>query len=201
MIRGDYAAAKAIFASMEDTTGLTDTSRSLWQSRLCILQDDLTCARRSLAELDSAVALQHSRGSSVTYWQTIQYLLAAEIKARAGEAPGTPAQQSLDLSRTLERTSWNFGRDYLDVESLVLLNRPEEAVEVLGETLLEDGGFIPWESFALPADESVILSRLAETPGFAAWQAEFRKRRNEARAAMKELESSGIIPSPPGQGD
>ena len=200
MIRGDYAAAKAIFASMQDATGLTDTSSSLWQSRLCILQDDLTCARRSLAELDSAVALQHSRGRIVTDWQTIQYLLAAEIKARAGEAPGTSAQQSLDLSRTLERTSWNFGRDYLDVESLVLLNRSEEAVEVLGETLLEDGGFIPWESFALPADEGVILSRLAETPGFAEWQAEFRKRRNEARAAMKELESSGIIPSPPGQG-
>jgi len=139
-----------------------------------------------------------ARGLEVDEWWASQQLIAAAVAEELGESPEDSAQAVIDTTRGMTRAGWvNDSARYSDAEAFVLLNKPELALGPLEETLLTNGGFLPFDSFFLPADQGRVLSKLDGDPRFEDWKRRFRERREAMREKMVEMEQFQDIPAPP----
>jgi hypothetical protein len=132
-------------------------------------------------------------------WQINHRLFEAVFSERTGTSPSAAAQAVIDGTRPLPRSAWGIGDGtyYMDAEAFVLLGKPALAMQALEEILLKDGGFIPFDSFSLPADRGLVLSALDGNPDFEDWKTRFRERRAAMRERLLEMEAAGEIPMPP----
>ena len=77
---------------------------------------------------------------------------------------------------------------------LSLLGNDEEAVLELGKTLeFDNDGFLYRDIFRLPPDLNPVITRLADTPGYAEWLGELSARREQARGRLVQMERDGEI--------
>jgi len=168
------------------------------QTVLCIVQNDLDCARTALESFGKAVDMAAARGFSIPEWHRLQHLLSATIAAHSGESADVLAQQVVIATRGQPRTGWvGKGIYYEDAEAFVLLGKHELALQALEEALLLDGGFLPRDSFMTPADRGVVLSDLDGVPGFEDWKTRFQTRRDAMREKILAMEAAGEIPTAP----
>jgi TolB-like protein/tetratricopeptide (TPR) repeat protein len=196
--RGNTAAAMTVLDSMGPPQGPMAIVVLRQKTKLCIVQNDLDCARIALESFGKAVDMAAARGFSIPEWHRLQHLLSATIAARSGESADVLAQQVVIATRGQPRAGWiGSGIYYEDAEAFVLLGKQELALQALEEALLPDGGFLPRDSFLTPADRGVVLSGLDGVPGFEDWKTRFRARREAMRETMLTMEAAGEIPVPP----
>jgi TolB-like protein len=196
--RHDIAAAKEVLASMGRPQGPMAGVVLQLETVLCIIQNDLDCARTTVEALSKALDMAEARGFSASRWRILQQLLSATVEARNGGSADVLAHQVVDGTRGWPRTGWS-GMDeinYMDAEAFVLLGKVELALQALEEMLLADGGFMPLDSFMTPADRGVVLSGLDGEPGYEDWKTRFRARREAMRERMIAMEAAGEIPTP-----
>ena len=197
-VKGDVAAAITVLDSMGQPQGPRAATFLQTKAVLCLIQNDLDCARTSAESFGKALDMAAARGFSLLEWHRLQQLLSATVAARSGGSMEDPAQQVVIATRGEPRTGWvGRGVYYEDAEAFVLLGKPELALQALEETFLADGGFLARDSFLTPADRGVVLSDMDGMPEFEDWKTRFRDRRDTMRDKMIEMEAAGEIPAPP----
>jgi hypothetical protein len=105
-------------------------------------------------------------------------------------------QSLLELSQNWPVTGGRSTRysGYLRVMLMSLLGNDEEAVLELGKTLeFDNDGFLYRDIFRLPPDFNPVITRLADTPGYAEWLGELSARREQARGRLMQMERDGEI--------
>jgi hypothetical protein len=194
----DLDAASEALKSMSNTPGpMRGLSLSI-ESKLCIVKADYECAYSAATGLGQALDQLATGGRVMPAARAQQQLDLAVVAERTGESPQAPAQSVIDATSTMPRMAWPVdGADYMDAEAFTLLGKTELALHALEESLVEDGGFIPWDTYWVYPDKGVILSELDGAPQFEDWKRRFRERREAARKRMVEMEDSGEIPAPP----
>jgi tetratricopeptide (TPR) repeat protein len=199
-VKGDMAAAMNVLDSMGRPQGPMATVVLQAKTVLCIIQNDLDCARTAVESFGKAVDMAAAKGFSLPEWHRLQHLLSATVAARSGGSADDLAQQVVIATRGQPRSGWvGKGIYYEDAEAFVLLGKTELALQALEEALLADGGFLPLDSFMTPADRGLVLSDLDGVPGFEDWKTRFRARRDAMRERMIAMEAAGEIPTPPAE--
>lgn len=199
-MQGDLASARATLDAAGRPQGPTAGMALGAEARLCLRMNDLECAAAAVTGLEHALDQATARGMMTTWWRGSQQLLSATVDTRTGGSPNAEAQAIVEATRTMPRTSWyGDGIFYSDAEAYVLLGETGLALTALEEALLPEGGYIPFDSFGVPADQGLVLSEMDGNPRFEDWKKRFGERREAMRKKMIEMEEAGEFPAPPGE--
>ncbi|MFV8816979.1 hypothetical protein [Haliea sp. E17] len=191
------SAAAEYFDSLRAAGDDSSIAGLLSQTRLCLLTGNVDCAREASEEL--ATALAERKADEFTLTRDTLLLFTAELAELTGSGSPDAAQGLLDRVSPLPRVAAGRNKGTLDIEALILLGREDEAALALGGTLIDDKGYMRWDSYEQALDRGHLVSRLAGNQQFERWRRDYVARRDAARQAMTTMEASGEIPAPPEQ--
>jgi hypothetical protein len=196
--QGDTAAATEALQAISSGRGKMGGPDLENKARLCIVEADYGCAYSAAIGFGQSLDQFEARGRAWPVARATQQLFLAVVAARTREIPDEPAQAVIEITSTLPRAGMSGqGSYYMDAEAFVLQGKETLALHALEESLLDDQGFVPWDSFRRLPDDGIVLSELDGNPQFEDWKTRFRERREAARAKMVEMEELGEIPAPP----
>jgi TolB-like protein len=196
--QGDTAAAAEALQAISSGRGKMGGPDLENKARLCIVEADYGCAYSAAIGFGQSLDQFEARGRAWPVARATQQLFLAVVAARTREIPDEPAQAVIEITSTLPRAGMSGqGSYYMDAEAFVLQGKETLALHALEESLLDDQGFVPWDSFRRLPDDGIVLSELDGNPQFEDWKTRFRERREAARAKMVEMEELGEIPAPP----
>lgn len=197
LLAGEIDEARALFASeAADPGSRLEISHNRIQTQLCLLDGDLDCAAAAGRRAAGLIAEAEAAGRDSLLTRLHQQLVAATVADKRGADVRSEAGTLLKGLQGLPRTSWGGNQvGYMDAEASTLVNDTAGAVVALEQTLLPGGGFIPYDSFNLYAEDGLLLSRLQGDPGFQSWRERFLTRRDGIRKALIAMEAAGEIPA------